>query len=436
MSRANRGWTCPGCGLVLPRQVRSCRCGTRAPGNPASSSSIEVPKWAFGLGAGILLVSVAALWLTRSDSDPAPLEESSSEALVAPEPSNDPQDSAASAEGAAAPLARAERSLEEMLAEVLPSVVSVHSSVGSGSGFFVESDAIITNLHVVGDDRTVDIRLADGETLMGRVDRVSSEFDLALVDVRAGASRSFLTLANMSDVRVGQEVMAIGSPLGVFENSVTRGIVSAVRTAENATLVQTDASINPGNSGGPLINRSGAVIGIATLRLAEGESIGFAVASDHARALMEGGGHLAGSYQSSRPSGRMAPKSLDDLNEEQHEIALQNVILQYQGEFDMLSQSVMACPDLGERLAKTARSDWTLELGRIVVEYVDQQQVFARSNREIPTWNALSCLRSHEPAMARLYQAIVIYDEIYKSYATRYAARSRRPTVERKLPAL
>jgi hypothetical protein len=99
-----------------------------------------------------------------------------------------------------------------------------------------------------------------------------------------------LQLGTASSLRVGQEVIAVGSALGVLSNTVTRGIVSAVRRTGEVTLIQTDAAINPGNSGGPLVDRSGRVIGVNTLKIARvAESIGFAVAIDHALALINGG---------------------------------------------------------------------------------------------------------------------------------------------------
>jgi hypothetical protein len=94
----------------------------------------------------------------------------------------------------------------------------------------------------------------------------------------------------VSNVRVGQEVIAVGSALGVLSNTVTRGIVSAVRQVGNITLLQTDAAINPGNSGGPLVDRSGMVIGINSLAVAAqaGQGLAFAVAIDHATDLLNG----------------------------------------------------------------------------------------------------------------------------------------------------
>ena len=99
-----------------------------------------------------------------------------------------------------------------------------------------------------------------------------------------------LALGTVNDVRPGQEVIAIGLALGVFQNSVTRGIISAVRRADRTVMLQTDAAINPGNSGGPLMDRQGLVVGINTMKIGgSAESLGFAVAVDHARALLSGG---------------------------------------------------------------------------------------------------------------------------------------------------
>src|SRR6185295_14808261 len=98
-----------------------------------------------------------------------------------------------------------------------------------------------------------------------------------------------LRLGSSAQARAGQEVMALGAPLGL-QNTVTRGIVSAVRNVESLTLVQTDAAINPGNSGGPLITRNGDVIGITTMsmRPSAAQGLSFAVGIEHAQALLAG----------------------------------------------------------------------------------------------------------------------------------------------------
>src|SRR5262249_28205020 len=104
-----------------------------------------------------------------------------------------------------------------------------------------------------------------------------------------------LAMGSSARARAGREVLALGSPLGL-QNTVTRGIVSAVRQVGGLTLVQTDAAINPGNSGGPLIDRRGQVVGITTLgmRSAVAQGLSFAIAIDHARLLLAGQRPAAG----------------------------------------------------------------------------------------------------------------------------------------------
>jgi V8-like Glu-specific endopeptidase len=170
----------------------------------------------------------------------------------------------------------------------MPAVVLIETSAGRGSGFFVAPDTIVTNAHVVGRDSSVSIRRANGETTTARVESVAQELDLAVLKTTGSAAQATLALGSSASARPGQEVVAIGSPLGVFQNTVTRGIVSSVRTMGDVTLLQTDAAINPGNSGGPLLDRAGAVIGITTMGVRSSQGLSFAVASDHARALLNG----------------------------------------------------------------------------------------------------------------------------------------------------
>lgn len=181
--------------------------------------------------------------------------------------------------------------LEDIVSRSIPAIVSIETGQGRGSGFFAASRTVITNRHVIQDNVSVTVRLSSGQTLPGRVEVSSSEYDLAVVRVDgASPSQPVLPLGTVNDVRPGQEVIAIGLALGVFQNSVTRGIISAVRRAERTVMLQTDAAINPGNSGGPLLNRNGEVVGINTMKIAgAAESLGFAVAVDHARGLLNGG---------------------------------------------------------------------------------------------------------------------------------------------------
>jgi S1-C subfamily serine protease len=188
------------------------------------------------------------------------------------------------------------RGLERAAAAVLPAVVLVETPGTRGTGFLIGPDIGITNSHVVEGNAYVTLQFGTGETVSARVSASAPEYDLAVL--RLSSARTTLqplALGELARVRVGQEVLAVGSPLGL-RNTVTRGIVSAVRRVGPVVLVQTDAAINPGNSGGPLVDATGRVIAIATMKVSGGaESLGFAVAADHARALVDtGSAALAG----------------------------------------------------------------------------------------------------------------------------------------------
>jgi V8-like Glu-specific endopeptidase len=177
---------------------------------------------------------------------------------------------------------------EDVVRAVMPAVVTLETPETSGSGFFVASDLVITNRHVVGSASGVRVRFANGEAVLGTVVHTAADADLAVVRVEQGPDHPVLPFADAASVQVGEEVLALGSALGMLQGTVTRGIVSAVRTSMGVTLIQTDAAINPGNSGGPLINRLGQAVGITTAKLSAAESLGFAIATDHATKLLEG----------------------------------------------------------------------------------------------------------------------------------------------------
>lgn len=178
---------------------------------------------------------------------------------------------------------------EDVVRAVMPAVVTIDAGTVTGTGFFVSADVVVTNKHVIASARSVRVKFQDGSTSSASVSATASDADLALVTVdQPPAVHPSLRLTPASRVRVGEEVLAVGSALGTLQGTVTRGIVSAVRSSAGLTIVQTDAAINPGNSGGPLIERSGSVIGITTAKMNGAESLGFAIATDHASALLGG----------------------------------------------------------------------------------------------------------------------------------------------------
>jgi S1-C subfamily serine protease len=136
------------------------------------------------------------------------------------------------------------------------------------------------------------VELFDGRVFRGTVYGIDTLTDLAIVKIDApGLTRA--ELGRSSDLKVGQLVIAIGSPLGTYSNSVTSGIVSAkgrtitTNGGDNLNnLIQTDAAINPGNSGGPLLDANGSVVGINTAIAADSNGIGFAIPIDIARPIM------------------------------------------------------------------------------------------------------------------------------------------------------
>ena len=186
----------------------------------------------------------------------------------------------------------------------MPAVVRVETSAGTGSGFYVRPDTVLTNVHVVKSDTYVTLRQPDGTSVQARVDSRAPAFDIAVLKVATPSVRQVvIRIGTAKTLRAGQEVMAIGSALGLLQNSVTRGIVSGLRESRGATLVQTDTAANPGNSGGPLLDRNGTAIGIITMGYSGRQGLNFAVAIDHARDILDG-------KQGSNPSGSL---TLDDL---------------------------------------------------------------------------------------------------------------------------
>jgi len=162
--------------------------------------------------------------------------------------------------------------------------------VGQGSGIIINARGyILTNFHVVAGSQEVHVRLNTGKQLTGKVIGSNSKFDIALVQVPAGALKPAV-LGDSSKIRVGQWAIAIGSPFGL-EQTMTVGIVSATGRSglgqgTYGDFIQTDASINPGNSGGPLLDINGQVIGINSMITSRGQGIGFAIPINTAKKLI------------------------------------------------------------------------------------------------------------------------------------------------------
>ena len=310
-------WVCPQCSRRVPNHVVVCRCGHQRTGEiqprPAALAADVGPRrqrvpWAL-IWSGVSMALLAMLAVQWSSSDTTRPGASSSavsleiEAQAAAAPlrfapvtvPTEPPPVAPMPEvgvlgvnvrrpalGGAPPL------LEDVIGAAIPAIVSIQSLAGNGTGFFVAPGVVVTNEHVISDNWNVTLKSA-GTSMRARVTQLAPEFDLALLRVDTPVGQSILPLGTATTARVGQEVIAIGFALGLLENTVTRGIISGIRTAGSATFVQTDAAINPGNSGGPLLDRNGRVIGITTLKFGDSaESLGFAIAVDHLKPLLYG----------------------------------------------------------------------------------------------------------------------------------------------------
>jgi serine protease Do len=162
-------------------------------------------------------------------------------------------------------------------------------TTGVGSGFILTSDGyILTNRHVVNGSQSLTVALHDGSEYPAQIVKIADDNDLALIKIDATGLKP-ATLGDSDGIQVGQTAIAIGSPLGTFTETVTKGIISATgrsitvqdeqtgRPIRLTDLLQTDAAINPGNSGGPLLDASGAVVGINTAVAGNAEGLGFAI---------------------------------------------------------------------------------------------------------------------------------------------------------------
>lgn len=197
-------------------------------------------------------------------------------------------------------------SIADVAAAVQPAVVQLNvngaEGEGTGSGFIISNDGyIITNNHVAGTakENGIDVLFADGSQAKGKLVGANAGYDLAVVKVDKTGLKT-VPLGKSSTLRVGDSVIALGSPLGL-QGTVTSGIVSSLNrpvTAGNESFInaiQTDAAINPGNSGGPLVNGNGAVVGvnsaIASMATGAGQAgsigLGFSIPIDTAKRIAD-----------------------------------------------------------------------------------------------------------------------------------------------------
>jgi putative serine protease PepD len=193
---------------------------------------------------------------------------------------------------------------EAAISAIEPAVVELKVTTVQGgqigSGVIIDSNGdIVTNNHVVRGEQSIEVLLSNGNTEQGQLIGTDAADDLAVVRIAPFAHMTVAQLGNSSSLVVGQEVLAVGNPLGITETA-TQGIVSALNrsvpesaqtTLSNA--IQTDAALNPGNSGGALINLQGQLIGIPTLGAVDTETnttangVSFAIPSNLVKTVVQ-----------------------------------------------------------------------------------------------------------------------------------------------------
>ena len=193
---------------------------------------------------------------------------------------------------------------EAAIAKIEPAVVEIKVTTAQGqqigSGVIIDAQGdIVTNNHVVSGEQTIEVVLANGSTEQAQLVGTAAADDLAVVRIQPFAHMTVAQIGDSSRLIVGQEVLAIGNPLGITETA-TQGIVSALNksvtestgtTISNA--IQTDAAVNPGNSGGALVNLQGQLIGIPTLTAVNTESntaangVSFAIPSNLVETVLQ-----------------------------------------------------------------------------------------------------------------------------------------------------
>jgi serine protease Do len=188
--------------------------------------------------------------------------------------------------------------VSSLVKQIGEAVVQVRTPEGLGSGFFINADGyLITNFHVIEGETEISVEVYHQED--GQLDRdvfkqvrivaINKFHDLALLKIEDKDAPKFkyVTLGSSDSLNVGDQVFAIGSPLGL-ERTVTSGILSTkTRELEGELYLQTSTQINPGNSGGPLFNLAGEVVGVTNMKITFGEGLGFAIPVELVKSFLD-----------------------------------------------------------------------------------------------------------------------------------------------------
>jgi tetratricopeptide (TPR) repeat protein len=196
----------------------------------------------------------------------------------------------------AVPKTSAQDLLPDLVRRIKPSAVAIETfdargeQLSRGSGFFIDSNRVVTNRHVIENAYRAEVHSYNGYVYPVKgVVAVDAEGDIAVLRIEAPAGQVRPLSLDRTSPQEGESVVVIGNPFGL-EGSVTNGIVSAVRDIPTfGRIIQITAPISPGSSGSPVVNMHGQVIGVATLQITGGQSINFAIPSERISQLQNGG---------------------------------------------------------------------------------------------------------------------------------------------------
>lgn len=279
--------------IVLGLVLAACSAFARAE-DPAPARRLDLVTLVDGrtLSAPILKETAEMLWLDLGDQVISiPRARIESVVRAEPEPEGEAVDAKALFRVAKG---LAESTPKELAKKIGEAVIMVNTPSGLGSGFIIHPDGYaMTNAHVIQGERklkAVVFEQRDREFRRLTIEdveiiAVNNHLDLALIRLTHPDKRPFVTapVQGVEDLDVGQDVFAIGNPLGL-ERTLSRGVVATKqRDFEGLTFIQTTAQINPGNSGGPLFNLKGEVIGVTNMGVPGGEGLGFAIPARYVR---------------------------------------------------------------------------------------------------------------------------------------------------------
>ena len=302
---------------------------------------------------------------------------------------------------------------EKFFGDKLPNAPRQRNTQSLGSGFIYSSDGyIVTNHHVIKNAKKIIVKLNNKTELTAKVVGSDEQSDIALLKVKAKNLQP-VKIGNSEDIKVGQWVLAIGSPFG-FESTVTAGIVSAKgRSLPNGNYVpfiQTDVAINPGNSGGPLFDLSGKVVGVnAQIFTRSGGFMGLSfaipihVAEDVINQLKKNGkvvrgwlgvyiqevtDNLAKSFGMKKPMGALISKIIPDGPAEKSDLKVGDIILEFNNKKILNSSDlppIVGSSKVGKRVdVKVLRSGKEMTIKFKVGKLPDQMQIQAKSDNSEP----------------------------------------------------